>query len=216
MKKIQNIKFPDPLLDKQDKSDKDGYHWIETNYKDRRTQTCILLKEENGKGYYLPLDSPYELCREHNFPREGQGMYFIGHSEPEYNALKKFVPYNVFMPTLEFCNYISTKEWLDVFITIVTEFPEKINDIANFSFIVGSENKLYNGCYLKCHPFNNIIKDDNGLLSYNDKWAWKIKDSHSIRTGEDVISHVGNVFFYQKKYVENFGGNLLPIIVVNN
>jgi hypothetical protein len=53
-------------------------------------------------------------------------------------------------------------------------------------------------------------------LSYNDKWAWKIKDSHSIRTGEDVISHVGNVFFYQKKYVENFGGNLLPIIVVNN
>lgn len=215
MKKIQNIKFPDLLLDKQDKSDKDGYHWIETTFKDRRTQTCILLKEENGKGYYLPLDSPYELCKEDNFPREGHGNYVVGHSEREYKALKKFVPYNVFMPTLEFCNYISTKEWLDVFITIVTEFPEKIEDIANFSFFVGSENKLYNEYYLKCYPFMNIIKDDNGVLSYNDEWSWKIKDTHGIRIGEECKHNIGNVYFHKKEYMEDyFGGELLPIIIL--
>lgn len=217
MNKIQNIKFPDLLLDKQDKSDKYGYHWIETKYKDRRTQTCILLREENGKGYYLPLNPPYELCREDNFPREGHGNYIIQHSEPEYNALKEIVPDNVFMPTLEYCNYISTKEWFDVFITIVTEFPEKINNITDFSFMVGSGNKLYSGYYLICHPFVNIIKDNNGVLSYKDERTWVVKDTHSIKTYGGYKDHTGNVYFHKKEYMEDFfGGNLLPIIVVNN
>jgi hypothetical protein len=75
MDKIRKIKFPDLLLDKQDKSDEYGYHWVETKYEDRRTQTCILLREWDGKGYYLPLKAPYELCREDNYPRENRGNY---------------------------------------------------------------------------------------------------------------------------------------------
>lgn len=216
MNKIQDIKFPDLLLGKQDKSDRYGYHWVETKYKDRHTQTCVLLKEEGGKGYYLPLNSPYELCREDNFPREGFGNYIIQHSEPEYNALKEIVPYNVFMPTLEYCNHISTKEWFDAFITIVTEFPEKINNIAGFSFMVGSENKLYNGYYLICHPFMNIVKDSDGVLSYKDeRICWVVKYTHTIKIDGDYKDHTGNVYFHKKEYMDDFfGGNLLPIIVI--
>ena len=216
MDKIRKIKFPDLLLDKQDKSDKYGYYWVETTYnKDRRTQACVLLKEEGGIGYYLPLKAPYELRREDNYPREGHGNYIIQYSEPEYNALKEIVPDNVFMPTLEYCNYISTKEWFNVFITIVTEFPEKINNIANFSFMVGSENKLYNGYYLICHPFVNIVKDDNGVLSYKDERTWIVKETHSIKIGADYKDHTGNVYFHKKEYMEDFfGGKLLPIIMI--
>lgn len=47
MVKIREIKFPDLLLDKYDKSDKYDYHWVETTFnKDRRTQVCVLLKED--------------------------------------------------------------------------------------------------------------------------------------------------------------------------
>lgn len=216
MDKIRKIKFPDLLLDKQDKSDKYGYHWVETTYnKDRRTQDCVLLKEENGRGHYIPLNAPYELCRKDNFPREGHGNYIIQSSEPEYKGLMKTVPEGVFMPTLEYCNNVSPKEWFDAFITICTEFPEKINNIVNFSFMVSSENELYNGYYLICHPFVNFIKDDNGVFSYKDERTWVVKDIHSIKIGEDYKDHTGNVYFHKKEYMEEwFGGNLLPIIMI--
>lgn len=217
MDKICKIKFPDLLLNKQDKSDKYGYHWVETTYKkeDRRTQVCVLLKEEDGIRYYLPLNAPYQLCREDNYPREDRGNYIIRSSEPEYNALVKTVPDGVFMPTLEYCNNVSPKEWFDVFITICTEFPEKISNIAMFSFMVSSENKLYNGYYLICHPFVNFIKNENGKILYKNGYSWLVKDTDSIEINGNYVNHTGNVFFYKKEYMDEwFGGNLLPIIVI--
>lgn len=215
MDKIRKIKFPDLLLDKQDKSDKYGYHWVETKYdKDRRTQACVLLKEEGGIGYYLPLNAPYELCREDNYPRENTGHYVIQHSEPEYNGLVKTVPDGVFMPTLEYCNNVSPKEWFDAFIAICTEFPEKIDNIAMFSFMVSSENKLYDGYYLICHPFINFIKDENGKILYKNGYK-SVKDTTNIEIDGNYVNHTGNVFFYKKEYMEDwFGGNLLPIVMI--
>lgn len=216
MDKIRKIKFPGLLLDKQDKSDKYGYHWVETTYnKDRRIQDCVLLKEENGRGYYIPLNAPYELCREDNYPRENHGNYVIQSSEPEYNGLMKIVPDGVFMPTLEYCSNVSPKEWFDAFITICTEFPEKIDYITKFSFMVSSENKLYNGYYLICHPFVNFIKGENGKILYKNKIAWMVNDTSNIKIDDEYINHTGNVFFYKKEYMKDgFGGTLLPIIVI--
>lgn len=217
MDKIRKIKFPDLLLDKQDKSDKYGYHWAETTYnKDRRTQVCVLLKEEGGIGYYLPLEAPYELCRKDNYPRENRGNYVIQSSEREYKGLMKTVPDGIFMPTLEYCNNnVSPKEWFDVFITICTEFPEKIDHIAMFSFMVSSENELYKEYYLMCYPFVNFIKDKNGKILYNNKHTWSVKDASNIKIDGNYVNHTGNVFFYKKEYMEEwFGGRLLPIIMI--
>ena len=216
MNKIREIKFPDLLLDKQDKSDKYGYHWVETTYnKDRRTQVCVLLKEEGKMGHYLPLNAPYELCREDNYPRENHSNYIIQSSEPEYKGLVKTVPDGVFMPTLEYCNNVSPKEWFDVFITICTEFPEKIDHITEFSFMVSSENKLYDEYYLICHPFVNFTKDENDKILYKSDYSWLVKDTTSIKIDGNYVNHTGNVFFYKKKYMEEwFGKNLLPIIMI--
>lgn len=218
MDEIRKIKFPDLLLNKQDKSAEYGYHWIETTHsKDHRTQVCVLLKEEGGIGYYLPLDAPYELCREDNYPRKNSGHYIIQSSEPEYNGLVKTVPDGVFMPTLEYCNSISPKEWFDAFITICTEFPEKIDHITGFSFMVSSENKLYDEYYLICHPFINFIKDKNGKILYKNDHSWSVKDTSNIKIDGNYVNHTGNVFFYKKEYMEEFfGGNLLPIIMKMN
>ena len=215
MDKIRKIKFPDLLLDKQDKSDKYGYHWVETKYdKDRRTQACVLLKEEGGIGYYLSLNAPYELCREDNYPRKNCGSYIIQSSEPEYKGLMKTLPDGVFMPTLEYCSNVSPKEWFDAFIAICTEFPEKIDNIATFSFMVSSENKLYDGYYLICHPFINFIKDENDKILYKNGYK-SVKDTTNIEIDGNYVNHTGNVFFYKKEYMEDwFGGNLLPIVMI--
>lgn len=215
MDKIREIKFPDLLLNNQDKSDKYGYHWVETTYnKDRRTQVCVLLKEGERMGYYLPLNAPYELCREDNYPRENHRNYFIQSSEPEYKELIKTVPDGMFMPTLEYCNNVSPKEWFDVFITICTEFPEKIDHITEFSFMVSSENKLYNEYYLICHPFVNFIKDGNDKILYKNNYSQLVKDTSNIKIDGNYVNHTGNVFFYKKEYMEDFRGNLLPIIMI--
>jgi len=216
MDKIRKIKFPDLILDKQDKSNRYGYHWVEISYnKDRRTQVCVLLKEEEGIGHYLPLDAPYELCREDNYPGENLGNYFIQSSEPEYKGLVKTVPDSVFMPTLEYCNSISPKEWFNVFITICTEFPEKIDHITMFSFMVSSENKLYDGHYLICYPFINFIKDENNKILYRNDHNWSVKNTTNIKIDDNYVNHTGNVFFYKKEYMDEwFNSNLLPIIMI--
>lgn len=218
MDKIRKIKFPELLLYKQDKSNKYGYHWAETtNSKGRRTQVCVLLKEElyRGIGYYLPLNAPYELCREDNYPRENSGHYIVQSSEPEYRGLMETLPYDVFMPTLEYCNSVSPKEWFDVFITVCTEFPEMIDNIAMFSFMVSSENKLYDGYYLICYPFVNFTKDENNEIIYRNNNSWLVKDTSNIRIDGNYVNHIGNVFFYKKEYVEEwFGRKLLPIIMI--
>ena len=216
MDKIREIEFPNLILDKQDRSKEYGYHWVETNGSFKRhAQVCVLLREEGGYGYYLPLKPPYEICREDNFPRPHSGHYVIQSSEPEYKALRHLVPSGVFMPVLEYCNNITPAEWFDAYIAIVTTFPDMIRNVADFSFMVGSCDELYAGYYLICHPFVNMIKGDDGVLRYTDERTWAVKETSSIKIDGEYRDHCGNVYFFKKEYMEEwFGGSLLPVICV--
>lgn len=215
MDRIREIVFPDLVLNNQDKSERYGYHWVEVKHydSDRHVQKCVLLKEEDGYGYYLPLKPPYEICREHNYPKEALGRYVVTSDEYDYNALKKFVPDGVFMPSMDFCNYITPEEWFNAYISIVTEFPEKIYDIAEFHFLTKSDEPIYKGYYLVCHPFVNMIKNE-GNISYKDDRTWMVKDTDAIWFGEECKDHVGNVYFFNKKYKEDYYCKILPVITI--
>lgn len=214
MDKIREIVFPKLVLKGQDKSDRYGYHWVEVKHYDYdwHVQKCVLLKEEDGYGYYLPLKPPYEICREHNYPEESLVHYVVTNNESDYDALKKFVPDGVFMPSMDFCNHITAEEWFNAYIAIVTEFPEKICNIAEFDFLTKSDDSIYEGYYLECHPFVNMIKNE-GNISYKDDRTWVVKDTHSIKFGEEYKNHVGNVYFYRKEYMEDwYSCRILPVI----
>ena len=213
MDRIREIVFPDLVLKYQDKSERYGYHWVEVKHYDSdwHVQKCVLLKEEDGYGYYLPLKPPYEICREHNYPKEALGRYVVTNDECDYEALKKFVPDGVLMPSMDLCNYITAEEWFNAYISIVTEFPEKIYDIAEFRFLTKSYEPIYKGYYLECHPFVNMIKNESNI-SYKDSRTWMVKDADSIWFGEECKDHVGNVYFFNKNYRENYSCKILPVI----
>jgi len=219
--KLCEIEFPDIDLSKLDKCDEYGYkyeyHWEETKDKlKRHIQSCVFLKEDNDYKYYLALNDPYEIYRKHNCPEQHKDeFYVVSSGETEYKILNKVVPDNIFMPTLEYCNSITPSEWFDVFTNIVTNFPEEINYIAKFSFLVVSDNPLYDGYYLVCYPFVNMSRDDNGNICYKKEWCWAVEDTHSIKINDEYVNHTGNVYFYEKNYTEDwFNRSLLPVIKI--
>lgn len=161
-KRLIEMDFPDLILNKQDRSSVSGYHWVETkqlNDENRRHKLCALIKEGCGVRMYIPIGSPYEICREYNFPEKHLGRPIVEHGERECKAMVDLLPCNMFIPTLEFINTISAETWSEIYQDIIKECPDRIESLHRFNFFVLSDNEEYAGYYLKCYPFCNIKKD---------------------------------------------------------
>ena len=202
-KLLREITFPELILDKQDKSDKFGKHWVETvtSKNSNKTHMCVLLKNESGLKYYLPIEMPYEIGREDN---DGDSHYAVMHKEREARALISFLKPNLFMPTLDFIKTVDANTWMNIYIDLVRCYPERIKALSDFSFFVLSDDEKYKDEYLVCYPFLNICRDNN-TYKYNDK-------DHDWING-DLERKEGNIYLFRKKYqLEFFGRKILPIV----
>lgn len=209
-KRLIEMDFPDLILNKQDRSSVSGYHWVETkqlNDENRRHKLCALIKEECGVRMYIPIGSPYEICRKYNFPEKHLGSPIVGHSERECKAMVGLLPCNMFIPTLEFINTISAETWLEIYQDIIRECPDRIESLHRFNFFVLSDNEEYARYYLKCYPFCNIKKDGDNY-SYGEKGFWL----------DSTFRHaVGNVLKFERCYYDDYdrlSGATLPVVTI--
>ena len=97
--KIENIKFPDLILDKQDMANEYSYHWKDLKIHEKEVK-CVLIASDKYAQYYIPLSMPYEICKEHN--TASNSSYLVKHSYEENNELQNFLHDDYFMPFLEF------------------------------------------------------------------------------------------------------------------
>ncbi|MBR4591175.1 MAG: hypothetical protein IKO36_11015 [Bacteroidaceae bacterium] len=202
---MKPFKFPDLILDKQDKTSKyyPDYHWVECrNSIEKRNMPfdCFLLKRKNGYDYYMPIEQPYEICRRHNYPEEHLGNYITLNSENECKALVNLVPENVVMPTFDFIGSISPDKWLKIYCEIIKANPEKIKYLANYHFCVlpndkYKNEKIFKQYYMICYPFIGMEFKD-GMLQYIDG-VWI--DSSFYRKA-NYNNNIGNILMFDKSY----------------
>lgn len=209
--KIKNIKFPNLILDNQDLSEDFWYHWKDLKTHEKEIK-CVLIACDKYAQYYMPLNSPYELCKEHNTP--SNSSYIVQHGHVENNELQSFLPENYFMPFLDFIKKIPPKNWLTVYLKLIEDDPKQIGTLENLGFWLTDEIsepikyehtwKTHDNYVLKCFPFKNLCKRNNA-----------VKYSHYIgyKNDKETYEYLDyNVERLNLEYDEVSFGHILPIL----
>ena len=216
---LTKLKFPDLILDKQDKSTRyPDFHWEEINQsKERRANTfdCFYLTEDNNYNYYMSIEQPYTITRKYNYPSEHNGSYYITTSnESDFYAITSFLPNDIIMPTIDLVNSITPDRWLNIYCEIIKDHPEKINYLNQYSFYVFIDNnhkkqKPFSEYCAVCFPFIGLNFSKNGVLQYKEKGNW-VNGSYYQR----LENNTGNILLFRRGDYFNGFTKIQPIIKI--